>query len=364
MITVDRHLIGTFLRSYFMLLASGIGLYIFADVLANLDEFTENPDLSFAGVLLKMVDYYGHNLPLYYSQLGGVLLSVAAAFTIAIMLQNNELTALVAAGVPLQRLAVPVLLSSVVLVAAWMANSELLIPSLAHKIARHPDDVSETRTVEVHCVRDDKNAILTAGELRAGQGWMKSVYIVEPDANGDPELLISADAARYDAARQTWILDRGARLMIGQVFSDDGLGATIKREMLHEYPFGLSPEQILLRQSSQWSDLMSIRQMNTLLQSRNLPNVAAIAKSRDTRFTQPLLAWIMMLLTIPFFLTREPGNVLAAGGKALLLAGGCFAFTFVAHSLSSDPSSTRVATALPVLLFGPTAVVLLANVKT
>jgi lipopolysaccharide export LptBFGC system permease protein LptF len=361
---IDRYLARTFVGSYLLLLLVGFGLYVFSDVLVNLDEFTKDRTLSAGAVLLNMADYYGYNLPLYYHQLGGALLTIAAGFTFAMMMKNNELTPLVAAGVPLQRLALPVLLSSVVLVAAWLVNSEVIVPRYAHKIARQHDDLAETRQVDVSCVRDDRNAILVAHELHVQAGLLLGVYIIEPDATGVPKSLIRADAAKYDAARGTWVLDRGARQVMGEAFDASGLGHAIQWAPLAEYPFTLSPEQILLRQSSQWADLMSIGQMRTLLRSRNLPNLAAVAKSLDIRITQVPLTWILMLLAIPFFLTREPGNVLVAGGKALLLTGLCFGFVFVAHSVSTDAASSRLATALPVLLFGPLAVLHFANVKT
>lgn len=364
MTTIDRYVTRTFLSSYLVLLLVGVGLYVFCDVLANLDEFTENRALSAGEVLRNMADYYGHNLPLYYQQLGGVMMTIAASFTFAMMLRNNELTTLVAAGMPLQRLAMPVLVCSVVLVALWMANGELIVPRFADKIVRHHDDLNDTRQVDVRCVRDDHNAILVAQELHAQQGWMKGVYIVEPDSDGVPHRLIRADAAVYDRERETWRLDVGRRQVLTGAFVDGQLGSAIPWASIDEYAFALSPEQILLRQSSEWADLMSIRQMNTLLQSRNLPNLAAVAKSRDIRFTQPLLTWIMMLLAVPFFLTREPANVLVAGGKALVLTALCFGFVFIAHSMPTDAYSARLAAAMPVLVFGPVAVLHLANVKT
>jgi lipopolysaccharide export system permease protein len=362
--TIDRHVTGMFIRSYLVLLLAGIGLYIFADILANLDEFTENTKLSLTGVLLAMWDYYGHNLPLYYSQLGGVMLAIAATFTFAIMLQGNEMTALVAAGVPLQRLAVPVLLASMVGVGLWAANSELIVPQMAHKIARRPDDLSDKRSIEVHCVRDDRGAILSATELHSQQGWLKGVHVIEPDESGQPSYMIRADWAQYDPQRSTWQLTNGARLTMSQVLGDSELGVAVRWEPVQECAFTLAPEQILLRQSAEWADLMSVRQMNELLKSRNLPNLPTISKNRDIRFTQPLLALILILLALPYFLTREPGNVLVAGGKALLLTGSCFAATFIAHSLPPDYVPPRLATALPVLVFGPLAVVHFANVKT
>jgi len=361
---VDRYIARTFLGSYLILLLVGLGLYIFSDVLVNLDEFTKDRALPASGVLANMADYYGHNLPLYYQQLGGVLMAIAAGFTFAMMLKNNELTPLVAAGVPLQRLAVPALVCSAGLMVLWLINSELIVPRYAHKIARRHDDLGEVRQVEVRCVRDDRNSVLIAQELRVQAGRLEGVYIIEPDERGIPTNLIRADAAIYDPQHQTWRLDRGARQVMGPAFADADLGHSIQWLPLEEYPFTLSPEQILLRQSSQWADLMSFRQMNALLRSRNLPNLPAVAKARDIRFTQPLLTWVLMLLAIPFFLTREPGNVLAAGGKALLLTGLCFGLAFVAHSVSTEAYSSTLVTGAPLLVFGPVAVLHFANVKT
>lgn len=362
--TIDRYICTTFLGSYLILLLIGVGVYVFSDVLFNLDEFTKDRALSAGQVLMNMADYYGCNLPLYYYQLGGIMMTIAAAFTFAMLLKNNELTPLVAAGVPLQRLAVPVLLPSVVLVGLWLVNSEVVMPAMASKIARLQGDLSETRQVDVRCVRDDRNAMLTALELRVHSGVLNGVYIIEPDENGYPRHLIRADAATWDPQRRTWRLDRGARMVMGDAFGDEELGHAIQWTPLAEYTFTLSPAQIRLRQSAQWADLMSIRQMNALLQSRNLPNLPAVSKARDIRFAQPLLIGILMLLAIPYFLTREPGNVLVAGGKALLLTGFCFACIFLSHSISGDMAVARVAIALPVLVFGPVAVLHFANVKT
>jgi len=360
---MDRYVVRNFLSSYLSLLLGLTGLVVFVDIVFNVDEFTDDLDQGIVGVLLKIVDYHGYRLPLYFHMLGGVMMSIAACFTFAIMLRSNELTPLVAAGMPLQRLTAPLLGCSVVLVALWLANSELVIPAIAPKLARTYQDLRDTRQGDVQCVRDARNAILSARELHARDGWLKNVHIIEPDDTGRPAHLISADVATYDPQRQTWVLTRGTRLTMGGRTAGGGLGSTITREPLDEYAFQLAPEQIRLRQSSQWADLMSIHQMNALLKGHNLSNATSIEKTRFIRFTQPLLIWILIALVVPFFLTREPANVLVAGGKALLLGGACFAVTFLAHAAAPD-GYWQVVTALPVLIFGPVAVLHLANTKT
>jgi lipopolysaccharide export system permease protein len=311
-----------------------------------------------------MGDYYVCNLPLYYSQLGGPLMAIAAAFTIGMMLRNNELTPLVAAGMPLQRLAIPIVACSVLLVAVWMANRELLLPRLAHKVARKHDDILGQRTRGVSCARDSNNAILNATSFYPRQARLEGLCIIEPDDQGRPCNLVQADAATYDEQRSVWRLERGVRILMHDPRRAEGLGAPIEREYVDEYPFTLTPDELVLRRDSQWADLLSLRQLNALLQSRNLANRAMIDMSRHIRLTQPLLQWILLLLALPFFLVREPTNVLAAGGKALLVAGAFFMVAFIAQSVVKEETYAALIAWIPILLFGPLAVLLLANVRT
>lgn len=359
---IDRYVARTFLAGYLILMLVGIGLYVLTDLLVNIDEFTEDQSLPFFQLLKLMGDYYVCNLPLYYSQLGEPLMAIAAAFTLGMMLRNNELTALVAAGMPLQRLTAPLVVCSVLLVGVWMANREVLLPQLAHKIARKHDDIIVERTSGVECARDDNNAILSAAKFFPRQGRLENVYIIEPQKWG--RSLISADAATYDRQSATWRLERGKRTTMYDPMQREGLGPPIEPDYVDEYAFTLTPQELLLRRNSQWTDLLSIRQLNALLHSRNLANRPAISMSRHIRLTQPLLQLVLVLLGLPFFLVREPTSVMAAGGKALLLCGAFFLVAFVAHSMVKQEAHAALVVWIPILIFGPLAVVQLANVKT
>jgi len=361
---IDRYVARTFLSGYVILMLVGMGLYVLTDLLVNIDEFTEGAALPGARVPALMLDYYASNLPLYYSQLAGPLMAIAAAFTLGMMLKNNELTALVAAGMPLQRLVAPLAVCSVLLVAVWMANRELLVPRLAHKIARNHEDVITQRTTGVYCARDDHNAILTAVRFLPRAGRLEHVYIIEPDTSGRPRHLIQADAAVYDPQRRTWELERGVRKRMHDPLAAPGLGPAIEPDYVDDYPFTLTPQELVLRRNSEWADLLSLRQLNALLRSRNLANRPSIDMSRHVRLTQPLLQWVLLLLALPFFLARAPANVMAAGGRALVLCGAFFVLAFVAHSVVKQEAYAALVAWLPIFVFAPLAVVQLANVKT
>jgi lipopolysaccharide export LptBFGC system permease protein LptF len=362
---LDRYILRSFLSAYLTLLAVGIGLYVLGDALVNIDEFAGDRSVGTGEMLAAMADYYGHNLPLYFSQLSGPVMAIAAAFTLGVMLRNNEQTILVSCGTPLiPRVIVPILLGSVGLVAAWVANRELLIPAWAHKMARTHDDVLGRRVAGVDCARDDNRTILTALRQYPAAGALQRVYIVEPGPKGAARSLVVADAAEWTPERHTWKLQRGYRLAMDDPLGGSGVGDGIRRETVEEYPFMLSPQELQLRTASQWAELLSLRELGELLRSRNLPNRSLIAMSMHVRLTTPLVQWLLLLLAIPFFLSRERQHVLSAGGRALLVSGAFFLLSFVAQSVVKDDSLAAFTAWLPVLIFGPVAVLLLANVRT
>lgn len=367
--TLDRYIARMFLSGFAILLAVGIGMYIISDLLVNIDEFTRDVTLPLGQVMLKIADFYGCNIALYYRQLAGPVMAIAAAFTLGTLLRNNELTAITAAGIPLQRVAAPIIVCALGLVTLWVVNSEVIIPSLSAKIARVHGDVLKEQTFGLYAVRDENNAILFALEFFPQRGALRNVYIVEPDAElGEPRNLIQADGAYWDAASHTWVLERGLRMEISSPDSRRGLTALNRPEVVHEYAFSLSPGELLMRRDAQWSDYMSIGQLNHLLQSKNLPNRPMVKNSRHARLIQPLVQLVLLLLAMPALLTRERENVLAAGGRALLWTGSFYIAAFVAQGFLGIESTNEFTAAAimwaPIFLFGSAAVVLLGNLRT
>jgi lipopolysaccharide export LptBFGC system permease protein LptF len=190
---------------------------------------------------------------------------------------------------------------------------------------------------------------------------LEYVVIAEPvESSG---CLIQADAATWDVQRRTWRLESGKRIVPGAAGGADSPERDIQRQPINEYAFTLAPEELALRQSSEWAGMLSLREMNSLLKSRNLPNLAAVRMQRHIWLTSPLLQLLLVTLALPFFLRREPGSVLAAGGRALLLCGAFFATSFFVQNIVSDQWAAAVAW-IPILVFAPVVVLQMANVRT
>ncbi|MBN1342080.1 MAG: LptF/LptG family permease [Phycisphaerae bacterium] len=360
---LDRYVIRSFVINYLISLTVLIGLYIIVDLFVNLDEFTER-DLPPADVFVNICSYYGYNLFLYFSQLSGIITLVAASFTLARMQRSNELTAILASGTSLYRVAAPVVAMGLVLNTLWIADQEVFIPRFAHKLARPHDDVDGRETYGIWFLNDRNNALVSAVEFQPRAQKLKRVVIMNRDKDNMVTGIIMADAANWDENRQLWSLDRGI-LLGAKDEQNESFGRDIElgKNLVDTYESELTPKELMLRQAAQWINFMSIRQLNAL-EEREVSRRWHIAQVKHSRFTNPFANMILLLIGIPFFLNREPRNVLISAALSLGVCSSAFVLNFVAQNLVSTSVNPALPAWIPLLLFGPVAVVLLDRVKT
>ena len=89
-------------------------------------------------------------------------------------------------------------------------------------------------------------------------------------------------------------------------------------------------------------------------------NIQQVLLARHARITEPINNLVMLLLGLPFILSRER-NIKSSAAMCLLTVGMFFAFIQICHHLNVPAA---LAAWLPTLLFGPVAVVMLDSVKT
>jgi len=362
---LDRYLLHSFLVNYCISLFVLISLYIVLDLFVNLDEFTE-AGKSIVSVVAGIVDYYLYNLPLYFSQLSGVITSFAACATLARLQRQNEITAVLASGTSLYRLAAPVMVAGLVMNGLLVFDHEVILPRVAPKLVRSRDDVEGARVYAVWFVKDGESRLISALQFSPKQQAIRNLIVMEhsPDRGrlGD---VVTAHKAQWDAQRKGWTLEGGKRFSVidnekaglfGQHFMD--------KEGVDFYPCTLTPEELQLRQSTQWIGFLSTRQLN-LLAKRGDVNPDRIAQVKHARFTMPISNMILLLLGMSFFMQRLPESVLSQGAKALAVCAVSFLVTFAGQQLIGAVGLSPALPAwLPVFLFGPLAVLLLDNVKT
>jgi lipopolysaccharide export LptBFGC system permease protein LptF len=370
--TLDRYLLQNFLVNYFISLFVLISLYVVLDVFVNLDEFTKGGQ-PIPTILYNIGNYYFYNLPLYFSQLSGVITAFAACATLARMQRQNEIVAVLSSGTSMYRLAAPIMVAGLMMNGLLILDEEVVLPNVAHKLARQRDDVEGTKVDPVWFVRDTgtdgESRLVSAQHFSLKQQAIRDLIVLElaSDASSRGRLahVVTADKALWNPEKKGWDLVRGIRVSASEDESSTIFDQhQMKPEPIDFYPCTLTPEELQLRKTTQWIQFLSTRQLN-LLAKRKEVNSNQIAQVKHGRFTMPIGNMILMVLGMSFFLHRLPDSVLTQGAKALGTCAVAFIISFMGQQLVGTIDVNAALPAwLPIFVFGPLAVLLLDNVKT
>jgi lipopolysaccharide export LptBFGC system permease protein LptF len=324
----------------------------------------------------NIADYYFYQSFLFFNNLAPVIPGVAASFTLIRLSRSNELVAILAAGVPLLRVAAPILLAAVLLTSLVVLNQELVIPNITPQLMRQHDQAGRRGAVAgwaIHGIRDaESNALFRASRYSppTAQSPARIVYldVLNRTAEGRVVGHLSADAATWDplrGPRGRWVLEGGRYVRLGEAA---GAGAPAD---VRELDSSISPDVIALYRSMNVAELLSTARINELLASPQAFGTEELVRVKHTRWAGVLLNIVMLLLSIPAVLTREPRVLGPMAVKCGMLVAALMGLVFVTHSLAAKPPRAEwldqwaaFMAFLPVFIFGPAAVHLLRQVKS
>src|SRR5439155_11170839 len=197
----------------------------------------------------------------------GIIPVVAAAFTLMRMSRFNELSAILAAGVPLLRVATPIVFCGVIINFILVPiDQELIVPNLIYKITRSADEIQKASSVKrfaIKAMQDESNGLVNAGRYTPPlnrPALMEVVDIIERDADGNVTAHITADRAEWDAQRWEWKLSNGLRVT--------GLKANEKRGPANPVAIWpsktITPEEIALYKSGDYVEMLATNKINEL----------------------------------------------------------------------------------------------------
>src|SRR5437764_5132388 len=158
------------------------------------------PAASSFAVFTSIINYYYHQSFLFFVQLSGIIPVVAAAFTLIRMSRFNELTAVLAAGVPLLRVAMPIVYAGVVINFVFLPlTQELVIPGMIPELTRKHDELQQSgaKTFPIRAMQDENGNLLNAGKYSAPDRG-KPAHLPAADINARTSRLSAG--ANIDAA--------------------------------------------------------------------------------------------------------------------------------------------------------------------
>ena len=162
---LDKYIAKNFLIGYAIAFSVLLGLRIIIDLFVNIDEFAEHADLGFLAVGYNILSFYALQSTLYFRDFGGMITVVAAVFSLGKMVQNNELVAVMASGVSLKRVIMPIVTLAIIIMGISIINQELIIPPLAPKLVRSHDDIPGEESYHVDFISDANGALFNASRF-------------------------------------------------------------------------------------------------------------------------------------------------------------------------------------------------------
>jgi lipopolysaccharide export system permease protein len=394
---LDRYVIISFLKNYAISFMVLVGMYIVLDMVFNFSNLVQvqantAQQITLFDNLRDIGDYYFYQCFLFFVHLSGIIPVVAAAFTLMRLSRFNELTAMLAAGVPLLRISMPIIIVALVLNGLLLVDQEVVIPQMIPQLARDHDEVHQAKTTyyPILAMQAGTDLVYSARYFPTSDSGapptMKDMDVIErqpavvavstggdrpavadtDDAPLAPYGHIWASAAVWDADSQQWKLTDGFQI---SGISPDQTRSPRLPCLTYKNTF-LTPDNIALYRSSKFVELLSTERIQQLIDSKSYGRMNLL-RVKYWRFTQPLMNVILLLLAIPCVLTREPGRLKQAAMKCLILSGLALGSIFLSQQLAPNhppsvaPENWAILLAwVPIFIFGPVSVVLLDRVKT
>jgi lipopolysaccharide export system permease protein len=405
---LDRQRYWAFFKAYVICFTSLVGLYVVIDAFSNFDEFTDRATgVELFGVMGR---FYLVHMTEFFDRLCGVIGMMAAIFTVTWMQKNNELLAMLAAGVSTQRVIRPVIFSAVIVSCFSVINQELIMPPIADELLKsHADDGSKRVQVTGHS--DENRLYLNGYEAdRQSQTVFRFAVTIPVEVFGSLREVQALQATYVPAdhpsapLRGGWLLrgtkinapmdeaqvERGVLVHLDSPaagsdmvpdFMSFGILPTVKRVSWACFPppFGeiadLGGETFFLRTGVTFKALTRKRQwyqfattgelLRSLSDQSNNTEWGETRVFLHTRILRPLLSMGLLFMSLPLVLSGYGRNMFINLGLSLGTSALFYAAGFVCQYLGShDVLSPEMSAWAPLIIFGTWASARWGRIRT
>ncbi|MGH7132627.1 MAG: LptF/LptG family permease [Phycisphaerales bacterium] len=377
MTTLDRYIARQYVMNIVILLVLLFSFVLVVDASLNIARYlkiaSESPDhpeglRKFLIALWLFVDLWWPKLLQLFNYLLGLVLVGAMGFTYTHLVRHRELVAALAGGVSMFRLARPVLVVAGAMLLVQVANQEFVIPRIAPLLARDKGDAGrrDFSAFKVPLTPDGQNRVIMAASFDPQSQVMSGFYALERDENGKAKRKIVADSAQW-TGRQ-WKLTGGFARPAGIASNSANDPRVARAEPIAAITSSLDPTTLVANRYRSFSQSLSWKQIGEVLSTPGLSEQVRTQMERIGwgRLSTLCSTMLALVIAMPFFLRREPSNMVIQSLKAAPVAltallGGVLG---AAAPVPTDLLPVWVASFLPVLVLGPLSIAMASGVKT
>ena len=357
---IDRYIIGRFFWIFLMVLASGLVLYIIADLGENIDDILKNK-VSHTVV----VSYYKYlSLQILYD-IAPIVVLVSTLLTFSLLSRSNELTAFKALGVSLFRLSLPAIGATVVVVLFCAYLQSEILPASNERVAQMKNQIKGRETARTYR-RADRQWLFGQGRyvynyLRFDpeRPSLERLQVFEFDENNQLSRRLLASRANFDG--RGWVFEEGwKRSFAGPLVTNYEPFLEPRRSDYPEVPDYFTTE---IRPPHQMPYL-ELRSYIQELESRG-EKVPELEVELQLKISYPAICLVMVLVALPFAFRLGRQGALYGVGLAVVL-GMAFLTVFIFFSTLGKAGILPpiIAVWSPNLIFTTLALYLFLGVKT
>jgi lipopolysaccharide export LptBFGC system permease protein LptF len=293
----------------------------------------------------------------------------AMGFTCAQLVKHREFVAVLAGGLSLFRIARPIVVVATALTLVQLVNRELILPELAPLLTRRKVDAGDHSLGSSHqpLCADSRGRLFYARSFDFDAETIDGLWVWERDERGLMSRRITADSAHWDAQTRRWVLENG---LAENRSLDTGDQAQRTPEPVTHLETDLDPIALRLRRFEGYSSNLSTLQLSELLTSyRQEPTPPArqierLERVRFGRVSGMLCGMLTLALALPFFLRREPVNMLVQALVCAPITIVAFLGTLVGTTAAVPGLPPQVSVFIPAMVLIPLAIAAVSSVKT
>jgi lipopolysaccharide export system permease protein len=375
MAIIDRYLLRQYVQNFLICFLSLIGLYIVFESSTNMNEFIRCGTKQ-GSVLGFMMEYYAYKSILFFDDTAGMLAMVAAMFTVSWIQRYNEMTALLAAGVPRYRILRPILIAAIVVILFAAVNRELVLPQCRNEMSRNPQNLIGDREQPFDLCYDNETGVCLSG----AKTFANNKSIIKPDFR--MPVLLRDYGKQFTAEKAFYHAPEGGHpggYLLDNVTEPKSLEARPSlclngRPVLitpHDAPDWLKPNQCFLVSNLEFEQvsgtgteraklrkLSSTRQLILGLRNPSQEFGADVRVDIHSRIVRPLLDITLLFLGLPLVIAKESRNVFVAMGLCMVLTTTFTAVVLGMQFLGSNSliiGGPAFAAWCPLIIFVPIA---------
>jgi LPS export ABC transporter permease LptG/LPS export ABC transporter permease LptF len=314
---VDRHVLGAFVRILLIALLSTYAVYGIAEIKDLVDGLVKNKQpLSAVG------EFFIYFTPGMVTLVLPISCLVAAVLAFTMMARSGELTAMMASGLNLRRMTIPVLVVTLLCCAVYFLIQDRVAPRTNQRAQEIKDQILGRRPRSYGAAIGGRWTIGDEGRL-----YHYRIYDPEKQVfQGLHVFTVNRDELRMvDHLYTTTAAWTGSEWKLGEGWQREfTIGAKLKVETFEEgHTEGLDPpdnferrEQSLTSSATSMADQMSVKQIRTQIESLRDSGYDAtrLQVAYFAKFAQPATPLVMVILGLPFaFRVGRRGSLYGIG---------------------------------------------------